>query len=186
MTKDEALKLAQCALSNRTASTKSIYEAITAIKEALARPEPVLQDIEQYRMQMAGICTAALGYWTEYDSISSDYDTVALRDVAKLYAKYDALYKARWSSQPAQEPLEYWNAVEGWVKVDEVRKHFDSAGCGTIYKTAGEDRVPLYTSPPQREWVGLTDQERFALHSITAGSIGYAKALEAALKEKNT
>ena len=54
-----------------------------------------LQDSEQYRMQMAAICTAAIGYWTEYDSISPDYDTVALRDVAKLYAKYDVLYKAQ-------------------------------------------------------------------------------------------
>ena len=54
-------------------------------------------------------------------------------------------------AQPVQEPLEYWNAVEGWVKIDEVRKHFDSVGCGTIYKTAGEDRVPVYTAPPQPE-----------------------------------
>jgi len=42
-----------------------------------------------------------------------------------------------------QEPLEYWNAVEGWVKIDEVREHFDSVGCGTIYKTSGDGRVPL-------------------------------------------
>ena len=54
-------------------------------------------------------------------------------------------------AQPQQEPLEYWNAVEGWVKINEVREHFDSVGCGTIYKTAGEDRVPVYTSPPQRK-----------------------------------
>jgi hypothetical protein len=46
------------------------------------------------------------------------------------------------------EPLEYWNAVEGWVKIDEVREHFDSVGCGTIYKTAGEGREPLYTTSP--------------------------------------
>jgi hypothetical protein len=52
---------------------------------------------------------------------------------------------------PEQEPLEYWNAVEGWVKIDEVREHFDSVGCGTIYKTAGEGREPLYTTPPQRK-----------------------------------
>lgn len=50
-------------------------------------------------------------------------------------------------AEPQQEPFEYWNAVEGWVKLDEVRQHFDSVGCGTIYKTAGEDRVPLYISP---------------------------------------
>ena len=56
--------------------------------------EPVLQDIEQYRLQMAGISTAAIGYWKEGDGIHPDYDTPALRDVAKLYAKYDALYTA--------------------------------------------------------------------------------------------
>jgi hypothetical protein len=56
---------------------------------------PVLQDIEQYRLQMAAICTAAIGYWKEGDGIHPDYDTLALRDVAKLYAKYDELYKAQ-------------------------------------------------------------------------------------------
>lgn len=67
----------------------------------------------------------------------------------------DALREAL--AQPEQEPLEYWNAVEGWVKIDEVREHFDSVGCGTIYKTAGEDRTPIYTSPPKRQ--PLTDEK---------------------------
>ena len=35
----------------------------------------------------------------------------------------------------------------GWVKIDEVRQYLDSVGCGTIYKTAGEGRVPLYAAP---------------------------------------
>ena len=52
---------------------------------------------------------------------------------------------------PEQEPLEYWNAVEGWVKIDEVREHFDAVNCGTIYKHGGEGRVPLYTAPPQQQ-----------------------------------
>jgi hypothetical protein len=57
--------------------------------------EPVLQNIEQYRMQMAGICVASTGYWKEGEGIHPDYDTIALRDVAKLYAKYAALYKTQ-------------------------------------------------------------------------------------------
>ena len=62
---------------------------------------------------------------------------------------YKPLYTHPPQTQQAQsEPLEYWNAVEGWVKIDEVREHFDSVGCGTIYKTAGEDRVPVYAVPP--------------------------------------
>ena len=88
-------------------------------------------------------------------------------------------------AQPEQEPLEYWNAVEGWVKIDEVREHFDSVGCGTIYKTDGEGRAPLYTSPPQRPWVGLTDEERDEC-DWGQGGCDYARIIEAKLKQKNT
>ena len=45
-----------------------------------------------------------------------------------------------------------------------------------------------YTSPPQRQWVGLTDDEMW--NAYTGGSdiinLDYAKAIEAKLKEKNT
>jgi hypothetical protein len=91
------------------------------------------------------------------------------------------------------EPFEYWNAVEGWVKIDEVREHFDSVGCGTIYKTSGEGREPLYTTPPQRTWVGLTDEELDALYRAvkirlmgTYDTKDIYRAVEAKLKEKNT
>jgi hypothetical protein len=89
------------------------------------------------------------------------------------------------------EPFEYWTAVEGWVKIDEVREHFDSVGCGTIYKSAGEGRSPLYTAPPKREWVGLTDEQIIGLWQDTKEPDGhrierFAHAMEQALKEKNT
>ena len=115
-------------------------------------------------------------------------------------------------AQPEQEPLEYWNAVEGWVKIDEVREHFDSVGCGTIYKSAGEGRAPLYSATPQpepvidksaairiatslgwepkRTWVGLTDEERKDIElgiEVFAMSVeDILKETEAKLKEKNT
>lgn len=56
------------------------------------QPPVDLESVEQYRLQMAAISTAALGYWKEGDSIHPDYDTLALRDVAKLYAKYTELF----------------------------------------------------------------------------------------------
>lgn len=88
-----------------------------------------------------------------------------------------------------KESFEYWNAVEGWVTIEEVRQHFDTAGCGTIYKTGGEGRVPLY-SAPQREWVGLTNEEIAEIAKIwLAGNrmlpFPLARAIEAKLKEKN-
>ena len=80
---------------------------------------------------------------------------------------------------------------EGWVKIDEVRKYFDSVGCGTIYKTAGEDRVPLYAAPPKKEWVGLTDRE--IEHELTQEfahwwnrHVSVCRAIETKLKDKNT
>jgi hypothetical protein len=47
---------------------------------------------------------------------------------------------------------------------------------------------PLYTTPPQREWQGLTDEElRDIFDSCQIGDRGYVAAMvEAKLKEKNT
>jgi hypothetical protein len=51
----------------------------------------------------------------------------------------------------------------------------------------------LYTAPPQREWVGLTDEEMFAAlvqvdpltKRLAPGFEYFARAIEAKLKEKN-
>ena len=53
------------------------------------------------------------------------------------------------------------------------------------------DDIPLYTAPPKKRWVGLTDQE---INSVcyrrdwTAPwtNTSFARAIEAKLKEKNT
>jgi hypothetical protein len=105
---------------------------------------------------------------------------------ARMQEEIDEL---RQALEEKKEPFEYWNAVEGWVKIDEVREHFDAVGCGTIYKSAGEGRSPLYTAPPKKEWVGLTDGEIDILSCETVKgnkSVNWlCKVLEAKLKEKN-
>ena len=83
------------------------------------------------------------------------------------------------------EPFEYWNAVEGWVKIDEVREHFDAVGCGTIYKSAGEGRSPLYTAPPKREWVGLTLNEAEDFYEKYTDRAELINAVDKFLEEKN-
>lgn len=51
---------------------------------------------------------------------------------------------------------------------------------------------PLYTAPPKREWVGMTDDAVFELADTNLyeggknfGVLAFAKAIEQALKEKN-
>ena len=175
MTKEEALKLALEALNTINASTYPYREdgtstlnnesvelsnkAITAIKELLAQPE---QEPNGYVQ-------------TVIEALYENGDPVSV-DAAELLQRITA--------QPEQEPLEYWNAVEGWVKIDEVRQHFETVSCGTIYKNAGEGRVPLYTAPPKREWVGLTDDERRECTQSPFADDNF-RTIEAKLKEKN-
>jgi len=61
--------------------------------------------------------------------------------------------------------------------------------------TDGQQALPLYTTPPQRQWVGLTDAEMDAVTDAQWGSRGdkpiyaahraFARAIEAKLKDKN-
>lgn len=188
MTKErEALRLALAALETcvvyspgtrfqiKNFDEVSITKSIKAIKEALAQPEqkPMTPGELVQRVE-AGERWKVIG--------------CVQHDCAECQARL---------AQPKQEPLEYWNAIEGWVKIDEVRQHFETVSCGTIYKTAGEDRVPLYTTPPKRQPLTLKQQQEIEIDmTINQGfagmNIGYLiglviKATEAAhgIKELN-
>ena len=69
--------------------------------------------------------------------------------------------------------------------------------CSFIYRADSTKLLPdgtkLYTTPPQRTWVGLTDEEILVkCESVPDYDIGnhdliqFAQAIEAKLKEKNT
>jgi hypothetical protein len=78
-------------------------------------------------------------------------------------------------AQPAQEPIGY--AVPTF--------DFDNS---VIKKVHYSGTVPLYTAPPQRPWVGLTDDEVYKIAFDLEGEHWrkIADAIEAKLKEKNT
>lgn len=121
--------LASPLMSNHHAGLREALAVLeTAAPPAAARVQ--LEDNEQYRMQMAGISTAALGYWKKGDAIHPDCDTPALRDVAKLYAEYDALYKAAAArvplSEAASEVVRIFEGarylLEPWTLADAIAK----------------------------------------------------------------
>jgi hypothetical protein len=72
-------------------------------------------------------------------------------------------------AQPEPEPVAVWELQEdGWDTIAD-RDWVESLPIGT----------KLYTAPPQREWQGLTDDER-------EQAIGWSvEHIEAKLKEKN-
>jgi hypothetical protein len=93
----------------------------------------------------------------------------------------DALELFGTSAQPEQEPVgRFAKFTDGiWREV-----------------TDGSPGIPLYTSPPQRPWVGLTDEDIFCvlneLQAIYNGPpttdtrVIFARAIEAKLRSKNT
>jgi len=95
---------------------------------------------------------------------------------------YPALeYKAVENLRKAIEEAEKVEPV-AWMSPNKERLEF--ARKDTVY---GTHTIPLYTTPPQREWVGLTDKEIRDIHwSKPMDEYGYARAIEAKLKEKNT
>ena len=127
-------------------------------------------------------------------------------DGDKLMAKpipLESIYKE--PEQPSQqEPF-------AWDDLNALTAQFNSVNCGTTYRTPGEGRQPLYTSPPhcqtcealartvmldqtshdaQRQWVGLTEEEHTQIAidcgCMSADWVFYGAAVERNLKEKNT
>lgn len=108
---------------------------------------PNLQDNEQYRMQMAAISTAAIGYWKEVDGVHPDYDTIVLRDVAKLYAKYAALHAAANPpvEQAPSEPACIWAACEELPLSEQGRKEAENVAFHKWWKESGHADDPTFT-----------------------------------------
>ena len=88
-------------------------------------------------------------------------------------------YERGWNAALAQqEPVAWLDAeMSQAYTIDELP---DASGTGFL---------PLYTAPPKREWVGLTDEEvSDVIDNVLEGGgwLDVARALEAAIKRKNT
>jgi hypothetical protein len=78
--------------------------------------------------------------------------------------------------------LEAKDEPVAWV-YPEFWQHLENLNCGTAYRLSGIGRQPLYTTPPQRTWVGLKDDDEIDWDGGDLKS--FVKAIEAKLKEKN-
>lgn len=105
---------------------------------------------------------------------------------AGLVSRKQAITALRQALETEQEPvlwLKTWS--DGSVSVLKTKSH----------AFADHELEPLYTEPPKREWVGLTDEEIHDLiyvsQKIDASNspwfdcLGFYRAIEEKLKEKN-
>ena len=91
-------------------------------------------------------------------------------------------------AQPEQEPVAWISAAELVIMRGNALGGAKDWRVNLGLKPEDGD-VGLYTSPPQRTWVGLTLDERIELAQDVDWAIGayceYAEKIEAKLKEKN-
>ena len=107
-----------------------------------------------------------------------------LNDIDGMYSWVDTEQAIRQAiaQTKKQEPVAYIDHVSGKPKFIN----------GYVVQTNYD--IPLYTAPPRKEWVGLTDEEIVAVNKEEGTcwevpdslAITVAKAIEAKLKEKNT
>jgi hypothetical protein len=112
----------------------------------------------------------------------SDYD-----DSTNPYEKDTFAYWA-WAgwqaalAQPAQEPVAWmYQSGDKFGWRDEIQ--FVQPPNHPVFRNV----VALFTAPPQRTWVGLTDDEHCDIwYKESLDWMEYGKAIEAKLKEENT
>jgi hypothetical protein len=110
-------------------------------------------------------------------------DSIAYVHVYDQFRKGQQFYKA--PPQPEQEPVTWgvdWGKA-GDISCVSIIKRLPNGGIEVV---AVEYAPYSYTTPPQRTWVGLTDDEISALSKGHIVRSTYARAIEAKLKERNT
>jgi len=81
--------------------------------------------------------------------------------------------------EPEQEPVAWGIIASNTGRICQVELDADE-----VEGHNPKHIVPLYTTPPQRTWVGLTDEEIDIINYTSAHML--SREVEAKLKEKNT
>ena len=111
------------------------------------------------------------------EDIGDEWGFTSQRTVPK---RKEAITAIKAALEAKDEPVAYINVEQRkleWAK-------YMSWDTPTVVNLP---KIPLYTTPPQRPWVVLTDEEINLIYAEPQTHIGqYARAIEAKLKEKNS
>ena len=217
MTKDEALRLALEVLKRASDAGYSIEceEAITAVEAALeAKDEIDWKDMYEKQKRRSEMWVAKYekdigplekaGPQQEKNEFNPDWDTqaVLVEEIQRMAKRIEEL-EAQTRSGDKDEPVannwsvfntgaEVWDKLSLADAVVELTPSRLERGWSAVC-VINKDNPPLYTTPPQRTWVGLTHEEIdkiYEAHHNQYGecesvNFGYERAIESKLKEKN-
>ena len=106
---------------------------------------------------------------------------------AGLVSRKQAITAVRQALETGRNDLAKVGEVGVWGDVKPVAWMHTTATGLVYFRKKPQDKVfspqAVYTAPPKREWVGLTDEDEIPWDGVDAKS--FARAIEAKLKEKN-
>jgi hypothetical protein len=163
------------------------HKAITSLRQAIEQAQ------KQEPVAWESILGAVARGWCYEENANKTMDLELAVAIAKEV-------QALFTSPPQRQPDHTEDNLEMVEKQEPVAWRFRSgtwfnreAHWRYINTLEGADGLrglePLYTSPPQRQWVGLTDEEMQAVvdaQPLVSSINVYFKAIEAKLKEKNS
>ena len=147
------------------------YDAIDVVKEALAQDEKGL--FIDLIAQHEGLADELAQ--PDYRAVKTYHEgkPVYVSQPEQEPVAWEQFYPDIGKPQLGQEPVAIYRA--GQAKGEGFHVEF--------LKEMGDDEVLLYTTPPQRPWAGLTDEEIKDCMEMSIQKT--CRAVEAKLKEKN-
>lgn len=179
MTQDQ-LKLIEDALCRsvpvvwtRKDETDRHDKALEIVRQALAQPEPAIGDIRALKHRIHELegeligCKRLLDAQPEFVMESANFAT--------------NFVESKHLAKPEQQPVAWMYKCGGDTQINTLPPECYGGNW---------TRTPLYTAPPTKQWVGLTDEEfKFIaskyLLNREAGLGYFQEEIEAKLKEKN-
>lgn len=199
---------------------KKIKQAITAIKEALAEQPELWKPEDHYQDGWRDALQSVQKTLAQQEPVACVQDLDEVKRKHLVYEKgmdwKDPLYTSPPAQQckwPTCQREDYQQALAEQIKRElvgeqpakqepvawryDLKRGGSFEGVSTEYSrvklSIGENWIPLYTSTPQRTWVGLTDTERNSLWREIMGwgdpshdDEDLMKAIEDASRRKNT
>jgi len=157
-------------------SREIMQQALDALNGGLYRSDSIIKAIEALEAELAN-------YEEPLPPVDIGVDvTPEGTHVVACYNKHDAVQEMFYSkfhplAKFEQEPVAWMTNSEHEYSIEYKFNWL---------QTSLHD-IPLYTAPPRKEWVGLTDDEVNLIYVEPQTHAGqYARAIEAKLKEKNT
>jgi hypothetical protein len=113
----------------------------------------------------------------------------ALEDYVEEYGPHEKDSGAAYVITALRQALETEQEPVAFINVEEQKLEWAKRTLWHTPTVVKLPKIPLYTAPPKREWVGLTDEEIDILSCETVKgnkSVNWlCKVLEAKLKENN-